>query len=266
MPLLARPDGEIWWEEHGDGPPLMMVAGLGGVGTYWTPNLPAFAARHRVILHDQRGTGRSSRTPVASIAQMAGDAVALLDHLGLERAAWVGHSTGGAIGTCLALDHPGRLSRLVINSSTTCGDAYRRKLFGIRRLLRTHAGADAYASFTSLLLYPPWWINANADLLAAEEARAAAVLGAPEVQESRLDAILAYDRRVELAKLVVPTLVIVARDDVLTPPYFSEELARLIPGAILNVLDTGGHACSRTMADDFNDAVLAFLGANKPER
>ena len=69
MPLLHRSDADIWYEEHGAGPPLMMVAGLGGVATYWSPNLPTFAARHRVILHDQRGTGRSTRSRVTDVAQ-----------------------------------------------------------------------------------------------------------------------------------------------------------------------------------------------------
>ncbi len=259
MPHLQLPDCELWWEEHGAGPPLMMVAGLGGVGTYWSPNLAAFASRYRVILHDQRGTGRSSRTPVASVAQMAADAVALVDHLGIRDVRWLGHSTGGAIGTCVALDHPGRIAQLVINSSTTCGDAYRAKLFAVRRLLHARVGPDAYAAFTSLLLYPPWWINQNAALLAAEEERAARSLGEPAVQESRLDAILAYDRRADLHRLDIPTFVLCARDDILTPAYFSEELARLIPNARLQIFDTGGHACSRTMADRFNEIVLAFF-------
>ena len=237
----------------------MMVAGLGGVGSYWSPNLAAFAARYRVILHDQRGTGRSSRTPVASVAQMAADAAALIDHLGLREVRWLGHSTGGAIGTCVALDHAGRIARLVINSSTTCGDAYRAKLFAVRRLLYSRVGPGAYAAFTSLLLYPPWWINENAPLLALEEERAAASLGSPAVQESRLDAILRYDRRADLSGLTLPTLVLCARDDILTPAYFSEELARLIPKARLEMFETGGHACSRTMADRFNQAVLAFF-------
>lgn len=261
MPLLPRPDGEIWYEIHGEGPPLMMVAGLGGTGSYWTPNLPAFAATHRVILHDQRGTGKSSRVPVTGVAQMAADAAALIAHLGLVDVDWLGHSTGGAIGTCVALDHPGLIRKLVINSSTTCGDPYRHKLFAIRRLLHAKLGAEAYAAFTSLLLYPPWWINAHADSLAGEEAKAAAGLGPPEVQASRLDAILNYDRRADLARLGLPVLVICARDDILTPSYFSEELARLIKGSRLELFETGGHACSRTMADRFNETVLAFLAS-----
>lgn len=259
MPLLHRPDADIWYEEHGSGPPLMMVSGLGGVGTYWSPNLPAFAARHRVILHDQRGTGRSTRSRVTNVAQMASDALAVMDHLGLETVSWVGHSTGGAIGTCIALDHPGRIDRLVINSSTTHGDAYRRKVFKVRRLLHAEVGPEAYAAFTSLLLYPPWWINANADLLEIEEGRAAATLGDPEVQASRLDAILGFDRRHELKQIGIPTLIICARDDILTPHYFSEELASLIPKSRLETLTTGGHACSRTMPEAYNDIILAFL-------
>ncbi len=259
MPHLHLSDGDLWWEECGEGPPLMMVAGLGGVGGYWNPNIPAFASRYRVIRHDQRGTGKSSRTRVASIEQMAADAAALIDHLGLRDVAWLGHSTGGAIGVSLALDYPGRIGRLIINSSTSCGDAYRRKLFSVRRLLHSRVGPEAYAAFTSLLLYPPWWINQNAALLETEEARAAASLGAPEVQESRLDAILAFDRRSELKRLDIPTLVICAKDDLLTPSYFSKELASLIPNAKLDLLETGGHACSRTMMDVFNKTVLDFL-------
>ena len=259
MPLLKRPDAEIWYEEHGSGPPLMMVAGLGGVGTYWTPNLSAFTARHRVILHDQRGTGRSTRSRVTNVAQMAEDALAIMDHLGLDVVSWVGHSTGGAIGTCVALDHPGRINRLVINSSTTHGDAYRTKVFQIRRLLQAKVGPEAYAAFTSLLLYPPWWINGNAGLLEDEERRAAASLGDPAVQASRLDAILAFDRRTELSRIDIPVLVICARDDILTPAYFSEGFRDLIPTSRLEMLATGGHACSRTMPDIFNTTVAEFL-------
>jgi aminoacrylate hydrolase len=259
MPHLNLPDCDLWWEECGEGPPLMMVAGLGGVGAYWNPNIPDFSAHYRVIRHDQRGTGKSSRSRVASVEQMAADAAALIDHLGLRDVAWLGHSTGGAIGTAVALDHPGRIGRLVINSSTSCGDAYRRKLFSIRRQLHARVGPQAYAEFTSVLLYPPWWINANAELLEVEQARAAATLGAPEIQESRLDAILAFDRRPELKRIDIPTFVICAKDDILTPDYFSKEIASLIPGAELHLLETGGHACSRTVMGEFNAVVLDFL-------
>ena len=119
MPHLDLPDCRLWWEEHGAGPALLFVAGLGGVATYWDPQIEFFARHFRVILHDQRGSGRSSHVVVRSVEQMADDAVRLMDALGVDRAFYVGHSTGGAIGSAIALAHPDRLTRLVINSSTT---------------------------------------------------------------------------------------------------------------------------------------------------
>jgi aminoacrylate hydrolase len=78
-----------------------------------------------------------------------------------------------------------------------------------------------------------------------------------------LDAILAFDRRSELNRLQIPTFIICANDDILTPSYFSKELASLIPNAKFQLLETGGHACSRTMIDEFNVAVLDFLSEQR---
>ncbi len=73
--------GGLYYEEHGSGQPLILSAGLGGSGNYWLPNLPALAERHRVILYDHRGTGRSDRALPAttSIEEMSADIVALLE-------------------------------------------------------------------------------------------------------------------------------------------------------------------------------------------
>jgi aminoacrylate hydrolase len=261
MPTVRNDGCDIHWERHGSGPALLLIAGLGGVATYWGPQLAAFAARHTVILHDQRGSGRSSHVRVRSIEQMAADALAVMDAAGVERAHVVGHSTGGAIGMAMALDDAARVHGLVVNSSTAHGDDYRRKIFGVRAaLLKTKSRTD-YARYTSLLLYPPWWINQHAAAIAAEEATTAAAIGPAPVQKSRFDAILDFDRRAELARIAAPTLVICAADDILTPSYFSDEIHRLIPGSRHVLLERGGHACSRTMADTFNRTILDFLAA-----
>jgi aminoacrylate hydrolase len=259
MPTVSRDGCDIYWERQGSGPALMLIAGLGGVATYWEPQLAAFAQRYSVILHDQRGSGRSSHVRVRSIEQMAADALAVMDAAGVERAHVLGHSTGGAIGMAMALDSATRVHGLVVNSSTTHGDDYRRKIFGLRAaLLRSKSRAD-YARCTSLLLYPPWWINAHAAAIEAEEARTAAAIGPAAVQTSRFDAILTWDRRAELGRIAAPTLVICAADDILTPSYFSDEIHRLIPRSRYVLFERGGHACSRTRADDFNTSVLDFL-------
>jgi aminoacrylate hydrolase len=259
MPSTTRDGAELYWEEDGAGPPLILAAGLGGAGTWWDVNRPALAARFKLYIFDQRGTGRSSKVPVTSIEQMSADVIAIMDAAGLESAHYLGHSTGAAIGVATALDDPARLRSLCIYASTTCGDPYRRRVLGLRNRLYQELGAEAYAQYSTLLLYPPYWINANDAKLAAAEAAAAGQLGSADVQASRLDAILAFDRRAEFGRIAIPTLVVCTDDDILTPRYFSEEYARLIPNARSHWVARGGHALSRTEPALFNSLVLEFF-------
>ena len=263
MPVVRHAGCGLHYTLDGSGPPLVLAAGLGGTGAWWTPQVARWADRFTLLRFDQRGTGDSSRIPVASVEQMAADLVAILDHAGIDRAQMLGHSTGGAIGVAMALDHPARLSSLVIYASTTHGDAYRRRVFALRKLLFDRIGLEAYAQYSSLLLYPPYWINAHDALLQEAEAQAGAALGAPEVQASRLDAILRFDRRAEYGRIALPVRVVCAEDDILTPRYFSAEAARLIPGAEAVFVPRGGHALSRTEPALFDDAVLPFLEAHR---
>ncbi len=262
---ICRDDCDLWWDRLGDpaAPALVLGAGLGGTASWWAPQAERYARQHQVILFDQRGTGRSSRMPVASIEQMAEDLRAVLDAAGVARAQFLGHSTGGAIFASLAMAAPERVASLIIYASTTHGDAYRRHVLGLRQTIMREAGVAAYARFTTLLLYPPYWMNANADRVAADEAAAAAALGEPDVQASRLDAILAWDRRDALPGIAAPTLVLCADDDILTPRYFSEDYARLIPGARAHYEPRGGHALSRTEPEAFDAVVLPFLAEHR---
>ena len=91
MAQVEHDGASIYWESVGSGTPLMMVAGLGGVATYWTPQVNTFSQDHQVLLHDQRGTGRSSQIPVKSVEQMADDAVAVMNAAGIERTLYLGH-------------------------------------------------------------------------------------------------------------------------------------------------------------------------------
>jgi aminoacrylate hydrolase len=85
------------------------------------------------------------------------------------------------------------------------------------------------------------------------------MLSNPAIMASRIEAILAHDRAEELARIRAPTLVLCARDDLMTPAYFSEDIAARIPKAELVLLDGGGHACSKTQAEEFNRRVLGFI-------
>ncbi len=261
MPKADLGDFQLYYEVHGDGPPVLLVSGLGGMGAYWLPNLPAFAAKHRVVVHDHRGTGQSTHSKIAySVDQMTDDLVRLMDHLKIDRAHLVGHSTGGAIGQTLAATRPERLASLVLYATWTKADPFFKRSFEARRTLLATAGPAAYFRSTPVFLYPAWWINANAALLAEREKIAIPNFPAPEIVASRIDAIVAFDRTGDLPRIKTPTLVICAKDDFITPAYFSEALARSIPGAELQLLEKGGHCASETVPEAFNAAVLGFLG------
>jgi aminoacrylate hydrolase len=262
MALVSVGDAEIYCEVHGSGPPLLLAAGLGGAGTYWKEQVEALAARFRVVVYDQRGTGRSTHVPVASIEQLAQDALALLDALGLETVHFVGHSTGAAIGQVLAIEHSERLASLVLYATVDRSDPFRERMWGLRKAILKEMGPRAYARMTSLVLYPPWWIADNDRRLALEEATAEKMLSRPEIMGSRIEAILAFDRAAELGRITTPTLVVCARDDMMTPAYFSERIAAAILGARLEIFERGGHACSKTIPETFNRLVIDFASAH----
>ncbi len=115
MPLAAINGLNLYYEEAGSGPPLLLIAGLSGTTLGWAMLLPALAAHFRVIAFDNRGAGRSSAPPGPyTTRQMAGDAAALLEHLGITRAHVIGLSLGGMIAQELALAHPERVDHLVL--------------------------------------------------------------------------------------------------------------------------------------------------------
>ena len=260
MPTVRSGDGEIYYEVHGAGPPIVLVSGLGGTAGYWNPNLPAFTKHHQVIVHDHRGMGKSSRSRIRySVDQMTADLLTVMDHLKIEKAHILGHSTGGAIAQTLAATHPDRLISLVIYASWTKADPFFHRVFEARRALLTDVGPPAYVRSATVFLYPHWWINRNIGLLEEREKATLAAFPPAEIVASRIDAILAFDRTVDLPKLKLTTLILCAKDDIITPPYFSGELAALIPGAKFVELAYGGHSASDTNAQEFNDAVLGFV-------
>ena len=253
-------DVEIAYERHGEGPPVMLVSGLGGVGSYWNPQIEALSRSFTVITHDHRGTGQSTRFEGAySVDMLAADTLGVMDALGIERANFVGHSTGGAIAQTLAIEHPARVRSMVQYASWTKADGHVRLCFFVRRRLLRDSGALAYIRATPLFLMPNWWIRDNEEAL--EQAAIDALDGFPsvEIADARIDAVLAFDRTGQLGRIRAPTLVLCAHDDILTPPYYSEELARRIPNAELLMLEKGGHACSQTVPARFNEAIIPFL-------
>src|SRR6266404_3985887 len=228
MPHVSIGDADIYYEEQGQGPALMLVPGLGGQGAFWAPQVRDFARDFRVIVHDHRGAGRSTHSRIRySVDQMAADTIALMDRLGIARAHYVGHSTGGAMGQTIAQDHPDRLLSLVLSATWPGPDAYFRRCFETRKELLLHRGFESYWRASVVMLRPPRWISENDAALTEEMQR------------------------------------VVAADDALTPPFYSEELAARIPDAKLVVLPTGGHFVPNLVPAEYNRAVGDFLRSHR---
>ncbi|MEX2615032.1 MAG: pyrimidine utilization protein D [Alphaproteobacteria bacterium] len=265
MPFLTLSDGEsLHYEVHGAGPPLLLVSGLGGVASFWKPHVAVLAEKFRVILHDHRGAGASSKSLIEySVSQMTDDLLQLMNHLDIGRADFVGHSTGGAIGQTMALDFPERIDRLVLSATWTAADDYFRRLFDMRSSILSAGGIEAYVRSQAVFMFPPDWIRRRLSAMLQQEEETIRAFPPPEVMLRRIRAIQKFNRQAELGNIAAPCLVIGARDDMITPAYYSEELGRLIPDAQTVILPTGGHFFPVSQAEAFRNHLSCFLTATE---
>ncbi|MGC2203492.1 MAG: alpha/beta fold hydrolase [Stellaceae bacterium] len=265
MPRISIGDSSLYYERQGVGFPVLFISGLNGLASFWQDQIAAFAKRFEVITFDHRGIGQSDEARIGyTVERMAADVAGLMGALSIKRAHVIGHSTGGAIAQVLAIEHPSRLASVVLAATWTKADAYFRRLYTFRKEVLQRLGPSIYLQSATLYWYPSWWIARNNERLRQAEAQRLATFAPIEIITSRIDAMLAFDRTTELAHIKTPTLVIGAEDDIVTPAYFSEELARLIPGAEVKLFPRGGHFLNQVRGREFNNAVLPFLVSHTP--
>jgi 3-oxoadipate enol-lactonase len=241
-----------------DAPVLMLSNSLGTNLGMWEDQLAALAGRFRVLRYDQRGHGRSPAPPGPyAIAELAGDALDLLDRLGLERVSFCGASLGGMTGMWLAINSPERLERLAL----CCTSAHLppREMWTERAAtVRTH-GIEAVVDAQ----LERWFSPALAELRpeALERTRQALLDTPAEGYAGCCEAIAAHDLRGELGAIRTPTLVLAAADDPATPPEHGHMIAAGIGGARLVVLEQGRHLAAVERPEEFSREVLAHLTA-----
>jgi 3-oxoadipate enol-lactonase len=252
----------IRYEEQGNGPPLLLISGLGANRLSWATIVPLLKDSYRCITFDNRGTGESDVPPGPyTIDQMADDAAALLDALDTGPAFAVGWSMGGSILQSMLINHGQRLRRAVLLSTLPSYTDLQHPWLDAGLALR-RAGVDPLTLGVSGM---PWAFTPR---LLSDHARAfaAAQLGAQnpyptslEGFEAQARAIRVYDARPRLPEVTTPTMVLVGAEDVLTPVHQSVEIASLIPGAHLTVLPRGGHAMAIEYTDDTVAAIRGYF-------
>ncbi len=265
MAMIGANGIEIFHKQHGDsGDYLLLIAGLGAHSGSFAPQLAAFAERFRVLRFDNRGAARTSAPDEPySMRQMADDAAALLDALGIEKAHVLGVSMGGMIAQELAINHPDRVDKLVLACTRAKPTGARRLAAEVQRVTRLadlgprerEANAMPWG-MTATFMQDQRRVDVRIELATKDPYPMKA-----HAYVRQLEATMAHDTLDRLCEIRAETMVIVGAEDILTPPWESDALVAVIPNATLRTLPRGGHGFTLEYAAEFNAAVVEFLGS-----
>ena len=264
MPYAIINKIRMHYEVSGQGAPVLMVNGLSAPAASWLLQVKALSPHFQVITFDNRGVGETDLPPesVYTTAQMADDAAAVLRQLKIPRAHVIGASMGGTIAVELALRHPKLVRSLVLACTWVEGDA--RFLHTIESWMSLASRVPVEERYRHVL-YP--WLFTPQFFVKKENVEAAFQRALAYPHQTKAEAIERQGRglmawngtRVKrLGSIRVPALVLVGKDDILTPPEFSKLLAKKIRRARLAILP-GAHGFFLEEAELFNRTVLRFL-------
>ena len=262
----VRTNGQdLYYEIHGDGPPLVLVMGIGYDSSLWTlQQVPQLSTQFRVVLLDNRDSGRSSRADHPyTIADMADDVVGLLDALGIHRTHLLGLSMGSMIGMEFALRHADRLDRLVLAGPGAAPARSAVDPISTWNWVKANDpsgevfGAQQFTwLFSSAFLRDQQAVQETITLLASNPNPIE-----PDAYDRQARAYLQFDALDRLGGITATTMVIVGEQDLLTPPWVAREVADGIPGARFELItgDGSSHVMPLERPDDFNQLVMSFL-------
>ncbi|WKK72935.1 alpha/beta fold hydrolase [Rathayibacter oskolensis] len=270
MPHLEVPGASLHWEAdgHASAPALLLVhAGIADL-RMWDPLVPSLAEDHQVIRYDSRGFGGTTSGSVEFDARA--DALAVLDHLGVERATVIGCSRGGSLALDLTIAHPDRVSGLVAIAPGVDGFPYPdpteeedRRFDEIDRVLRTGDHERVARMEAELWAFGPERSAESLDPAFVETVRELATGSRGHEHEKPTTIDLdppAYDRVVDIA---VPTLVVVGAYDLSESFPVHEYLATVIPGADSTIFRTAAHLPSVELPAEFLAALRPWLAEHR---
>jgi pimeloyl-ACP methyl ester carboxylesterase len=266
MPYLKLPDADIHYELFGNGPPLLFLSATAWHGGVWKMHqVPDLSRDHQVIVFDQRGIGQSTATGTDfSTSQLARDAVALLDRLGIKKTSLCGHSNGGRVAQLLALDWPDRVEKLILASS---GATHASK--GIPLVMCQEMVEKGYPHYVRDHAVD---VGFTKEFVKKHPDKVEALLKERLDNLPKLENFLRYvvarqesDTTSRLKDIRAPTLVMIGDDENhgatsgATHMDFAKILARDIPGAKLVVFPGQGHYYLFMEPDKANRTIREFL-------
>jgi pimeloyl-ACP methyl ester carboxylesterase len=254
------------YQVQGEGPPVLFIQGTGVHGAGWQPQVDVLAANYTCLTFDNRGMGSSQPLGVPlTVAQMAEDALAVMDAQGWSAAHVVGHSLGGLVALQLALTARLRVRSLALLCTFARGrDATRLTPWMLWVGLRTQVGPrrSRRHAFLKMVLPPTEWESADRDALAERLARFFGhdLADQPPVAMKQLRAMSKCDLTPQLGALAgLPTLIVNAEHDRLAPPASGRTLAAGIPGSHYVELPGAAHGIPLTEPARINALLLEHL-------
>jgi pimeloyl-ACP methyl ester carboxylesterase len=251
---------EIYVDQVGQGPDVLLIGGLGDTVESWQFQLDGLAERYRLTAFDNRGAGRTAMPEgPASVEAMADDAAAVLRALDVSSAHVAGFSGGSIISQELALRHPELVRSLVLQSTWPVTDTYLRSWARfIHRLLETAPSESAFLEDFFLWIYTARAHNDGTVDRLIEEVLAFPHKQATEDVQAFLDAVVDHDTSDRLPETAAPTLVLAGGRDMTSRPELGRAVAELIPGARFEVMDEEAHQPFQEVPDEWNARVDAF--------
>lgn len=252
MAFLDLGQSGIYYEEYGNGPPLVLAHGVGGNHASWHHQVPFFAKDYRVIVFDHRAFGNSPDGDGIGQSGYVGDMLSLLDSLEIEKAFLVGQSMGG--GTCanFTCRHPSRVRALVIADSLVGFDAPEP----LASQMRETAERNRNLSQVERVLGPVMQMDNPAQTLLYLQ-----IASFNSVTVRTVKGTMPLWNADELAATGIPTLFVVGEHDVLFPPDAIHAVHQLLPGSCFELIEGAGHSAYFERPRAFNQHVGRFLAA-----
>jgi pimeloyl-ACP methyl ester carboxylesterase len=232
MPTLKVNDITMYYEVHGQGEPVVLIAGLNSDHTLYRQIIPRLAERYMVVAFDNRGVGQTDKPDIPySIEMMADDTSELLNALDIEQAHLLGTSMGGRIAAALALQYPQQVKSLILVST----------------IMKSLRGTPMTWSRlrTSLMLKIPMIRGPHPYYAVARQ----------------LEASRAFDCMDRLNEIHVPTLILHGKNDKIAPYHLAEAMHAGIKGSQMLTFP-GGHVYFITRPQQFLEAITAFLDSS----
>jgi 3-oxoadipate enol-lactonase len=258
MPLVKLNDIDLYYESTGEGPTVVFLHGAGGNHLSWWQQVPVFRERYRCVTVDHRGFGQSTDPTQAGSTRYADDLTALLDHLGIERAALVAQSMGGRTASEFTLRHPERVWALVM--CDTLGAFVWPELEPRRAQLREERLAKAGEGGLLLRGYmaPAFLRNEPVRTFLYQQVQA---LNPPRGETAPAPPAT----KAQLAAIRVPSMFFVGSEDPVAAPEVVRAVQNEIPGSGYREFAGAGHSVYWEQPQEFNAALAPFLDQYAPK-